>query len=150
MTIDPKWEERLRLNFKPDALDRLSRAELEYYSKHGHYVPPLAQLALLEQENIRLLADYARHRHDCARIPVVGGLYGNCDCGLDDLLEHLQQQLAGDTGQLVHLGPAEHWFCRCVARYEHGIPQRRMRGPSMVRCGICGATPTWIREEATA
>lgn len=43
---DSEWVRRLLDTFPPDALERLTRAEYDYYSTHGDYVPGLARLAL--------------------------------------------------------------------------------------------------------
>lgn len=42
---DREWLTHLHRLFPPDALDRLARAEYDYYSTHGQYVPGLAKLA---------------------------------------------------------------------------------------------------------
>jgi hypothetical protein len=44
--VDGVWLARLEQTFPPDALERLTRAEYDYYSTHGDYVPGLAKLAL--------------------------------------------------------------------------------------------------------
>lgn len=50
MTAPPPTAEhaaRLAELFKPDALERLTRANADYYNSHGHYVPQLASYALV-------------------------------------------------------------------------------------------------------
>lgn len=68
--------ERLEQTFPPDALERLIRAEQDYYRTHGHYVPGLAKLArhylarLTEVETA--LRAWREAKHDAAVASSVG------------------------------------------------------------------------------
>ena len=53
-------EAQLRRTFNEPALQRLVRSEQEYYSKHGHYVPALAQLLLIEQAALQAAREETR------------------------------------------------------------------------------------------
>lgn len=50
-------EAALKAKYPDDALERLERAELEYTSTHGEYLPELASLLLIERREAATLRD---------------------------------------------------------------------------------------------
>lgn len=60
---DLEWVTHLLRIFKPDALERLVRAEQPYYSKHGEYLPGVARLALYYRAELARAAFVAEHLH---------------------------------------------------------------------------------------
>jgi hypothetical protein len=65
--MTPEREQELRQVFPNNALERLTRAEYDYYSTHGEYVPALAELALLiDADRAALLAELATLREEGA------------------------------------------------------------------------------------
>jgi hypothetical protein len=57
-------EAELRRTFDDGALERLERSEQEYYSKHGHYVPALARLLLIERRRLDVLVSELEAAHE--------------------------------------------------------------------------------------
>lgn len=57
---DLEWVRRLLATFPPDALERLTRADYDYYSTHGEYLPGLARIALYYRSAVEQIAETSR------------------------------------------------------------------------------------------
>jgi hypothetical protein len=63
LNLEAEWIARLEQTFPPDALERITRAEYDYYSTHGDYLPGLAKLALHYLEQRDMLSHRADWKH---------------------------------------------------------------------------------------
>jgi hypothetical protein len=119
---DDAWIARLEQTFPPDALERLTRAEYDYYSTHGDYLPGLAKLALTYLEQRDMLSHRADWVHPDDHAAALASRASSPDGRLEELREAAQEFIRYSTASL----PADPYSLRgqALARLRAALAAR--------------------------